>query len=65
MNQHSLLATVSKAYTGRPRPAGISNSFHGINAPDQLLTKMNRKIVVMNGTHGLQAKQHVQLHVRD
>ena len=37
-------------------PAGISNSFQGMSAPDQLLTKMNRKMVVMNGTHGLPKK---------
>ena len=36
-----------------PQPAGISNSFQGIKAPDQLLTKMKRKMVVMKGTHGL------------
>ena len=40
-------------------PAGISNIFQGISAPDQLLTKMKRKMVEMNGTHGLRLKLQV------
>ena len=45
-------------------PAGISNSFQGIKAPDQLLTKMKRKMVVMKGTHGLpehRSKERLEL----
>jgi len=33
-------------------PSGISSSFHGTSAPLQLHPKMNKKMVVMYGTHG-------------